>query len=196
VVVLSAKFVEGAWVTVLLIPVMLFIMRWVRRHYDNVTVEVKSEEPADFTDLADPIVIIPIAAWNRITKHALRFAYTVSNEVRAVHIDAGEETENAFCISWPGFAEEPAIKAGLPPPELVVLESPYRRVLTPILDYVLEVEKQNPHRQVAVVLPEMVERRWYHYFLHNQRAQVLKTWLMVRGNARIIAVNVPWYLKS
>jgi len=75
-----------------------------------------------------------------------------------------------------------------------VLESPYRWVLTPILEYILKVEQENPDRQIAVVLPEMVERHWYHYFLHNQRAEVLKTWLLLKGNQRIIVINVPWYL--
>lgn len=66
----------------------------------------------------------------------------------------------------------------------------------PILEYVLEVEKDHPNRQIAVVLPELVERRWYHYFLHNQRASVLKTLLLVRGSQRIVVINVPWYLSS
>ena len=69
-------------------------------------------------------------------------------------------------------------------------------MLLPILNYVLEVEKQNPDRQIAVILPEMVERHWSHYFLHNQRAEVLKTWLLLRGNRRIVLINVPWYLKA
>jgi hypothetical protein len=69
-------------------------------------------------------------------------------------------------------------------------------VLTPILEYVLRVEKENPERQIAVVLPEMVELHWYHYLLHNQRAEILKGWLLLRGSQRIIVINVPWYLRS
>ena len=72
----------------------------------------------------------------------------------------------------------------------------YRWVLRPILEYVLEVERQNPSRQIVVVLPEMVERHWYYYLLHNQRAEILKTWMLLRGSQRIIVVNVPWYLKA
>jgi hypothetical protein len=69
-------------------------------------------------------------------------------------------------------------------------------VLSPIVDYILRVEQENPERQIAVLLPEMVERHWYHYFLHNQRAEVLKTLLLLKGNERIVLVNVPWYLKA
>ena len=78
-----------------------------------------------------------------------------------------------------------------------MLESPYRWVLQPILDHVLKMEKENPlTRQIVVVLPELVERHWYHYLLHNQRAAVLKGWLLVRGSSRIVVVNVPWYLDA
>ena len=78
----------------------------------------------------------------------------------------------------------------------MILESPYRWVLTPILEFVLNLERENPTRQIALILPELVERHWYHYFLHNQRAQVLKAWLLTKGNRRIVLINVPWYLKD
>ena len=135
-------------------------------------------------------------SWSRISENALRFAYNISQEIRAVHVSADGETSDTFCQDWAKLAEAPAKAAGLLPPQLVVLESPYRWVLRPILEYVLEVEKQNPDREIVVVLPEMVERHWYHYFMHNQRAEILKTWLLVRGSQRIIVVNVPWRLKA
>ena len=196
VVVLTAKFIEGAWVTVLLIPLMLTVMLWVRGHYGAVAAETATRECADFRNLKSPIVVAPIAGWNKITRKALRFAYTLSHEVRAVHVSVGDETEDAFCRSWGQFADAPARAAGLPPPQLVVLDSPYRLVLTPILNYVLQVEKENPGRQIAVLLPEMVESHWYHYFLHNQRAEILKTWLLIKGDQHIVLVNVPWHLRA
>jgi hypothetical protein len=174
---------------------MLFVMTRVRRHYDSVGTEIASQDPVDFKQLLAPLVITPISGWSRISQKALRCAYDFSHEIRAVYVAADEEANCAFCQDWARLAEAPAKAAGLPPPELVVLESPYRWVLRPIVDYVLEVEKQNPNREIVVVLSEMVERHWYHYFLHNQRAEILKTWLLVRGSQRIIIVNVPWYLK-
>jgi amino acid transporter len=195
-VVLAAKFLEGAWVTVLLIPLMLFAMHRVRRHYEGVAEEIASQEPADFQQLPMPLVITPLADWNKISQKALRFGYHLSHEIRAVHITAEEETACELRQDWVRLAEAPARAAGLAPPTLVVLESPYRWVLRPILEYVLEVERRNPGRHIVVVLPEMVERHWYHYFLHNQRAEILKTWLLLRGSQRIIVVNVPWYLKA
>lgn len=195
-VVLTAKFTEGAWVTVLLIPTMLIVMTWVNYHYRQVNVELATQAPADFKNLEEPIVVAPIASWSVVTQKALRFAYTVSREVKVVHISARDETEDTFCRHWDRLAAAPARAAGFPPPELVVIESPYRYVLTPILNYVLEVEKNNPSRQIAVLLPEMIELHWYHYLLHNQRAEILKGWLLLKGNQRIVLVNVPWYLKA
>ena len=78
----------------------------------------------------------------------------------------------------------------------MVLTSPYRLILGPIVDYVLEAERNFPNQQIAVLIPELVQRRWYHHVLHNKRASVLKALLLLRGNHRIIVINVPWYLES
>jgi len=77
-----------------------------------------------------------------------------------------------------------------------VLDSPYRLVITPIVNHVLEIQQANPTRRIAVVIPEMIEHRWWHYFLENNRAELLKALLLLKGNQRIILVNVPWYLKN
>ncbi len=196
VVVLGAKFLEGAWITVLLIPVMLLVMHRVRRHYEAVEKETASTTPADFQPSAEPIVVVPVANWSRITEKGLRFAYKISRSVRAIHVSADAESPDSFCPNWTDLVELPARAAGLPPPELVIVDSPYRFVLRPILDYVLQLEKDHPDRQIVVVLPELVEFRWYHYLMHNQRAEILKAWLLVRGSERIIVANVPWHLKA
>jgi hypothetical protein len=76
------------------------------------------------------------------------------------------------------------------------LPSPYRFVLTPILDYILELERTNPGRQIAVLIPELVERHWYHYILHNQRAEWLRALLLAKGGQQIVLVNVPWHIMA
>jgi amino acid transporter len=194
VVVLVAKFVEGAWITLLLIPVLLAIMGAVRRHYHRVAKATSSHAPVDLSKLLPPLVVVPLQDWNRISQKALRFAYTLTTEVHALHVEVEEDSGSSFCKDWHAYAEAPARKAGLPPPEMVVLTSPYRWVLRPIIQYVLEAEKKYPDRQIAVVIPELVERRWYHHLLHNKRAGLLKTLLLLRGSQRIIVINVPWYL--
>jgi len=195
VVVLVAKFAQGAWVTMLLIPGLLALMVSVRRHYHRVALETSSPTPLELKELSPPLVVVPIQRWGRVAKKALRFALEISPEVRAVHVDCGEETIT-LREEWSRCVEEPAKQAGVPTPDLVVLTSPYRAILTPLLDYILEVERNNPNRQVAVLIPELVERHWYDYLLHNKRAQVLKALLLVRGNQRIVVISVPWYLTS
>jgi amino acid transporter len=193
-VVIVAKFVEGAWVTVLLIPALIFLMWSVRRHYDGVATEIASSEPLDVSRLKPPLVVIPVRAWDKVAQKALRFALEISPDVRVVHVRSEEDTED-LRRRWTELAKEPAIRAGLAAPELVVINSPYRYVISPILDYVLDLERKHPQREVAVLIPEMVERHWYHYLLHNQRAQWLKALLLLKGNQRINVISVPWHLQ-
>jgi amino acid transporter len=194
-VVTVSKFAEGAWVTTLLIPAIMILMISVRRHYDRVEAETANPVPLDLSGLREPLVIVPILHWNKIAQKGLRFALNLSADLHALHIDSGEGT-NDFRKNWSRFVEEPTKKAGLPTPKLVILKSPYRYVITPILDYVLDLERKNPDRQIAVLIPELVERHWYYYFLHNQRAQWLKALLLLKGNQRVIVITVPWYLSS
>jgi amino acid transporter len=193
IVVLVAKFVEGAWITVLLIPGLLLFMGKVRRHYHAVFLEVRSPTPIELNDTTPPLVILPVQGWNRIVKKALRFAFKISTNIRAVHVDTGEGSE-IFRDEWCRFVERPAMEAGLAAPELVILPSPYRLILAPIVDYVLEAERTCPSQQIAVLIPELVERHWYHHLFHNKRASVLKALLLLHGNQRIVVINVPWYL--
>ena len=89
---------------------------------------------------------------------------------------------------------QPIRDRGLPVPDLVTVDSSFRTILSPLMDYVLKLEDENPGRKVAVLLPELVVRHWWENFLHNQRVQLLKLLLLLRGNQRIIVVNIPWYL--
>jgi amino acid transporter len=195
VVVLVAKFAQGAWITILVIPVLLMVMVFVRRHYHCVALETSSATPLELSDLSPPLIILPIQNWNHIVKKALRFALKISPFIQAVHVDCGEGLA-AFRQEWCRYVEQPTQQAGVAKPQLVVLSSPYRLILGPIVDYVLEAEHAFPNQQIAVLIPELVERRWYHHLLHNKRASVLKALLLLKGNQRIIVINVPWYLES
>ena len=194
-VVLVAKFAAGAWVSALLIIAMIGAMLWVKRHYDQVAREMHSETPLALTALDRPLVVVPIQDWGKTAANALEFALTLSPDVTAVHV-AAEDDQGRLQAQWPRMVDAPAKRAGLEPPKLVVLPSPYRLVVLPIVDYVLQVEAANRGRRVAVIVPELVEQHWYHYPLHNKRAEILKWWLLLRGNPRIVLVNVPWYLKT
>ena len=109
-----------------------------------------------------------------------------------MHIECEDDS---LARDWKTLVAEPVRAAKLPAPKLVKLASPYRMVIHPILDYVLKVERENPSRTIVVVVPRLVEPHWYHYFLHNQRGELLAALLMVRGEKRINIVAVPWHLK-
>ena len=193
-VVLVAKFVDGAWVTALLIPILIVIMLSVRRHYNGVDAETKTNRPIDVTDIGAPIVIVPVDRWSRMTEKGLRFALMLSREIHAVHVDCGDDAESV-CNMWEENVAAPLRAAGMAVPELVLLHSPYRYVVLPVVEYTLEVERNNPGRHIAVLVPELVVRHWYQNLLHNQRANVLKLLLLVRGNERIVVINIPWYME-
>jgi amino acid transporter len=191
-VVLVAKFIDGAWITVLLIPLLLWLMYGVHHHYQRVGQEVADSSPLDLSHFRPALVVVPIERWSKIAKKALTFALSISPEVIGLHVDC-EWTEQ-LKKEWQDYVEKPVQELGMAAPRLVVLENPFRYVSSPIVDYVLDLQKKDPERQLAVLIPEMVERHWYYYFLHNQRGAVMKTLLYLKGGQRIAVVNVPWYI--
>ena len=192
-VVAAAKFAAGAWVTVLLIPLLIASMVSIRRHYNRASGELANPKPLDLTALKPPLVVIPMAQWDKVAEKAVRFAFNLSSDIEVLHVDPGED-KDPLPKKWPTLVEKPAQEAGLPVPRLVVLKSPYRFVVEPIVEYVLSLEEKNPDRQIAVLVPELVERHWYHFLLHNQRARLLKELLLLKGKTRIVLIDVPWYL--
>ena len=97
---------------------------------------------------------------------------------------------------WERYVEQPFRAAGTVPPTLTTLPSPYRFIIVPLVQYILELSEKHPARHIVVVIPELVEDRWYEYFLHNQRARLLEWTLLVRGNQRIFTVSAPYYISG
>jgi amino acid transporter len=192
-VVLVAKFIEGAWIVVVLVPAMILMMRAVKHHYTRVERETAATGPIDTAILGEPIIVVPVEHWSVVAEKAIRFAWRLSKDIHVVHVECGEDTDS-LCRTFPTLVEAPAKAAGLPVPQLVVLKSPFRFIVRPILDYALELEKANPDKTIAVLIPELVESRWYYFLLHNNRSQVLKALLLFSGNERTTVINIPWYL--
>jgi amino acid transporter len=193
IIVLIAKFTSGAWVTALLVPTLILIMVGVKQHYTRVKGQMVDMTPLNTANLEEPLVVIPMARWDRITEKALRFGMLLSKEIKVVTVDC-DEGEEALCTIWDKKVLEPVQAAHLAEPELITLHSSYRLVIGPLIDYIFELERQHPGRKVAVLLPELVVQHWWENLLHNQRVQLLKLILLLKGNQRIIVVNIPWYL--
>ncbi|MCU1292471.1 MAG: amino acid permease-associated region [Bryobacterales bacterium] len=194
-VVIVAKFSEGAWITLIAIPALLFTMYAVRRHYEKIRCEIDISTPLEPYLPNPPILVVTMQSWTRVNKQALRAAMALSREIKVVHVSE-DDRPNDFCDKWKEYIEAPARQAGLPVPELVHLHSPYRLVVTPILDYVKRLAAEHPNRRIITVIPELIERRWFQWLLHTQRAEILKGRLLMEGNDRISVLNVPWYQKS
>ena len=196
IVVLVAKFLDGAWITLLFIPFLIVFFRIVRHHYHDVIVATTScvaVVPANHG--RPPIVVVPIDRWSRICKQALEFASRLSKEIIAIHVEPGEHSE-LLRDDWERYVERPFREAGAEPPQFTVLPSPYRFVIVPLVQYILDLSEKHPDRRIVVVIPELVEDRWYEYFLHNQRGRLLEWTLLVKGNERIFTVSSPYYISE
>jgi hypothetical protein len=205
VIIAVAKFAEGAWVSLLLFISLVRLMSAVKRHYDVLERQLQAPSPIIDCHVPAPIVVVPLENWNRVTRKAMLFAFSISTDVRVVHVRTGEELQSGqadekevekLAKLWQEELKRSAAEADCPAPKVTTLSSPYRLVVEPIIKYVLELERRHPDRSIAVVIPELVEPRWYYYFLHNQRGRLLAARLLVEGDRRIVVVNVPWYLKE
>jgi MFS family permease len=192
-IVLVSKFAEGGWITLILIPAILAIFYGTRRHYVGVARQVSCRTPLEFNDIRPPIVIVPVRGWSRITRKAIQFALHLSPHVYGVHV---ENVEGPWSIDeqWKKYVSDPALAAGIDPPQLMKRPSPYRKLFSSLLDFIDELEQSDPGRQIAIVIPSLVENKWYHYFLHNQRAILLRAALRLRADRNVVVVTVPWYL--
>ena len=193
VVVLVAKFMSGAWITAILVPVIIGGMYGIKRHYARVKLETTDPTPLRLSGLEQPIVVIPMARWDKISEKALRFGMLMSPVVKVLHVASDNEIASIVPV-WDELVMKPVHEHGCAEPELVVVSSNFRTVLGPLMDYILKLEDENPGRKIAVLLPELVVRHWWEYLLHNQRVQLLKLTLLLKGNQRIVVVNIPWYL--
>jgi amino acid transporter len=193
-VVLVAKFVEGAWITLLFVPLTILFFSIVRRHYHHVKVLTTTKVPVDAAGLSQhPIAVIAIDRWSNVTRQGIEFAARLSPEVIALHVEPTEHSE-LLQDDWEQYVERPFRAQGKEPPKLHFLPSPYRFIVIPVVQFILDLSKQHPDRSIVVVIPELVEDRWYEYFLHNQRGRLLEWVLLARGNERIFTVSAPWYI--
>jgi amino acid transporter len=192
-VVLVTKFTSGAWITALLIPAMIVVMRSVKKHYNGVERGTMLDEPFIASHVEEPIVVMPIDRWSRISEKALAFALSLSVDVRCVHIQTGED-EDQISKDWQRLVEAPLDAAQKPKPKLIVVKSNFRYVLQPLINYVLSICPADEQQRVCVLVPELVVRHWWENVMHNRRADLLKVLLLLHGNRNIVVINIPWYL--
>jgi hypothetical protein len=193
VVVVISKLGEGAWLTVVVIPLLVLLFGRINRHYRLVGAAVAETAPLDLSATQKPIAIVPVQSWNRLTSRGLRFALSLSNDVRALHI-LPESNLCGLQSQWDALVVEPSRRVGLAAPTLVLRKSTYRQFFAPLIEYVERVRDENPHSEIIVIVPDLVVRHWYQALLHNNRGIILKGLLRLRGGPRVVVVNTPFYL--
>jgi amino acid transporter len=193
-VIIISKFTEGAWIVLSVIPPLMWIFIKVRRYHERLRHEVDKNSPLETAGICPPVVTIPLKRLDRVSQKALRLGLSLSDEVRVVQILAEEMETEDLASKWPRLIEEPARSIRHRPPELIVLKSAYRDFFRSFVDYLHKLAREFPNRQIAVIIPELVERRWYHFLLHR-RATLLKGLLLMKGGPEIVIISQPWYRK-
>jgi amino acid transporter len=194
---LVSKFKEGAWISVLFVVATIALLRRVRRHYDEVAAATAVAAGLDAgSPPGAPIAVVPVRRWDAVTLKALKFAIGITDDVIAVQVITGDRDVDDLTDRWNDLVTKPARAMGIKEPILEIRRSKYRQLFGPLADSVVDVAKTNPDRQIALVVPQLVEARWYHYLLHNHAASVLKTLILLRGGPQIVIITTPWYLAA
>jgi amino acid transporter len=193
VIITISKFLDGAWLTILVIPLLILLFIALRRREDRIAREIDDVGPLKIPHLTPPIIVIPMQRLDALARKALWFAFGLSPDIRAVQILAEEMKTQDFSHHWRDLVERPAHEAGYNPPKLVVVLSAYREYFGPLLGYIKNLSAAHPGRSIAVIVPEFVEKRWYHFFFPH-RAALLKNLLHLRGGPHVVIIDTPWYL--
>ncbi len=183
VIVATTKALEGAWIILLLIPVLVFVFSETRVHYRHVGSQLslkgwRGEAPQHST------VLVPIGGVHRAVLQAIAYARSLSDDVRALFVDTDPVATQLVRDDWARWGD------GV---QLVVLESPYRSLMEPLLEYIDDLQHNHPDDYLTIVLPEFIPARWWQHLLHNQRALLIKGALLFRP--RVVVTSVPFHLK-
>lgn len=181
---IATKFLHGAWIVVVVIPVLVFSFRAIHNHYLMVARQLSMDGLARLKPIKHT-VIVPISGIHRGVVHALEYAKSIASEnVQAVYVDFGEEATASLKEKWERWG------AGV---QLVVLPSPYRELTRPLLRHVNRLTRENTVDMITVVLPEFIPARWWQHILHNQSSLLLKGSLLFKKG--VIVTSVPYHLE-
>lgn len=195
-----AKFTEGAWITIVVVPCVIALLRTIKRYYDDVEAQVRDSAPVDLAGLRPPVLLVAIESWTKLSEHAVKLAMSLSPDVIAVHLTklSGPDEDGAVRAlrdGWAAAVEEPARAAGFAPPRLMVLPAQYRAIHEPILKLIEQMNVGHAGRRFAVLIPEIAVRHWYQYLLHAHRGRRLRSQLLAHGGD-LTVINVPWHLEA
>jgi len=182
---IATKFIHGAWIVVVVVPLLVFMFRAIHKHYVGVAKQLSTEGLEDLRPIKNT-VIVPISGIHRGVVGALQYAKSIApGHVHAVYVDFDEEATAKLREKWERWG------AGV---NLIVLPSPYRELTRPLLRYIAKLERKHDNDMVTVVLPEFVPAKWWQHLLHNQSSLMLKGALLFKKG--VIVTSVPYHLEK
>ena len=201
-VILAAKFTEGAWLTVIVVPLTIVLLHAVWRYYDEIDRQVLrgSRQALDLSAAAPPVVLVPVVQWDRVAKKALEYALRLSPDVTALHLvdlegpDADDRVAQ-LRTDWHDFVEAPAASSGIVAPKLEIIPTQFRSMTGPVLKAVDAARKGGADRPITVILPELVDRHWWGSLMLVNRERRLRATLLRQGGFGIVVSTVPWQLR-
>jgi amino acid transporter len=197
IVITAAKFVEGAWIVALAIPLTVLLLRAINRYYVRQNDRMAATEPFVVEEHDPPTVLVAYEERNRMTDRALRFAMTLSPDVLAIHLlrlqgpDEGEEVAS-IRDRFEREIAAPLAAAGESAPRLMLVPAPYREIDGPLLELVDKIDTATPGRSVAIIIPELMLRHWWERLFHSRRAARLRAALMEHAGPRLMVISSPW----
>jgi amino acid transporter len=177
------KFVHGAWIVLLLIPLLVLVFVMIRRHYDDVARQLSLDDFAPPPPMTNTVLVL-VGDVHRGVVTALQYALTLSESPKAVFVETDPERTRRLEEKWGKWG------MGVP---LIVLASPYRSILGPLIEYIDTLQRLGPNHMVTLVLPEFIPARWWQQILHNQTALLIKGTFLFRKN--VVITDVPHHLK-
>jgi amino acid transporter len=194
VVVSVSKFGDGAWLTVVVVPLLVVFFLRVNRHYRIVGSQIATIEPMEMPDRVDPIVVVAAGSWTKMTQQGLKFALRLSDDIYVVQVKTETSTIEDLSDNWELLIANPARRNRIAQPKLVVLTSQYRQFLNPFVEFVRKLELEHPDRDIAIVIPDLIVSHWYEGLLHNNRGAFLRLILRAQCSDRVVVIHTPFHL--
>jgi amino acid transporter len=194
-VLVATRLADGAWVAVLGVPLAVTALRRVNAYYRRVGAQVGTIAPLELPALEAPIVVLAAGGWSKLMQQGLKFALRLSPEVYVVQVKTETDATEDLADNWDLLIASRARAAGLTQPRLVTLTSDTREFGRPFVAFVNQLEAAHPTRDIAVVIPDLVLRRWYEALLHNHRAAALRRRLRAGCSSRVVIIHTGFKLE-
>jgi len=182
-----AKFTHGAWLVIVAIPLIVVLFNKIHAHYETLAQQLKLDKSdrTETKEIVSPKVIIPISGISKVVDQSVQYAKSISDDITAITIVFAEEEEQKIRDKW--YKLYPDI-------ELKIIYSPYRTILSPLLDYINKVEKETKGATITILMPQFIVKKWWHTLLHNQTAIFLRFFLILKKD--IVIATLPYHLKE